>query len=160
MLKSCFLVISIVQMRTCLHGLGTRDHIAVFSSMSSGIGYGGWPFQAGYPRIILSCFPKSSLSLSPACPAVPETLWWLGSSTPSPPAQLRRERLKIGCIFVLMAEMMPWECWAYSSDCLFSHRCGTLLLEKEIHVFNFLHYPSDGFFPCLDSLFKKEIALG
>lgn len=83
MLKSCFLVISIVKMRTCLHGLGIRDHTAVFSSVHSGVGYGGGQFQAGYPRIILSCFSKSSISLSP-CPAVPETLWWLGSGTPLP----------------------------------------------------------------------------
>lgn len=81
--KSCFLVISIVKLRTCLHDLGIRDHTTVFSSVRSGVEYGGWQFQAGYPRIILSCFPKSSISLSP-CPAVPETLWWLGSGTPLP----------------------------------------------------------------------------
>lgn len=85
MLKFCFLVISNVKM---LSGLVVKDSIAFFpSARSPGIGYGGWSVQTGYCRIILSCFPKNSISLSAACSAVPEMLvvvvvGGLGSSTP------------------------------------------------------------------------------
>lgn len=158
MLKSCFLVISNVKM---LSGLVVKDSIAFFSSARSpGIGYGGWSVQTGYCRIILSCFPKNSISLSAACPAVPKMLGGGGgwAAAPPPPAQLRGECLKIGFIFVLMVEMMPWECWTYYSDCFILPQMWKSITEKKIHVFNFLHYPSEGFFLVWTVCLKRNCA--